>query len=139
MARTIVDYKEGMQFAGNGDSGHRVTMDASPQVGGRDSAARPVEVMLCALGGCTGMDVLSILRKMKTEPEALRIVVDDERAPEHPKSFRKLHITYSLKGDVPPENAEKAIDLSLAKYCPIATTLAGVVEITSEFAVDKAK
>ena len=136
MARTIIDYQEGMRFIGKGYSGHKVTMDAPPQVGGRDSAARPVEVMLCALGGCTGMDVLSILRKMKTEPEALRIVVDDERAPEHPKNFRKLHITYSLKGDVPTENAKKAIDLSLAKYCPIATTLAGVVEITSEFAIE---
>jgi putative redox protein len=107
-------------------------MDASAEVGGEDSAARPVEVLLCALGGCTGMDVVSILRKMKTEPTALRVEIDDDRAAEYPKVITKLHLTYHIEGDVPEENAAKAVDLSLAKYCPIANTLAGVARITSE-------
>lgn len=135
MGRTVVEYAGGMAFRGSGASGHEVRMDASREAGGEDSASRPVEVLLCALAGCTGMDVVSILRKMKTEPDGLRIEIDDERAPEYPKVITKLHLTYVVEGDVPEENAAKAIDLSLAKYCPIANTLAGVARITSEYRI----
>lgn len=132
MATTVVDYTGGMAFRGSGTTGHEVRMDANREAGGDDSAPHPVEVLLCALGGCTGMDVVSVLRKMKTEPAGLRIEIDDERAPEYPKVITKLHLTYIVEGDVPEENVAKAIDLSLAKYCPIANTLAGVARITSE-------
>ena len=127
---------EGMKFIGQGESRHEVHMDASQKVGGADSAARPLEVMLGALGGCTGMDVVSILRKMKTEPRSLQIEITDERAPEYPKVFTKLHLTYRVTGAVPEDNLKKAIDLSLSKYCPITNTLAGAVEITSEGVVE---
>ena len=132
MGRTFIEHTGGMAFRGFGASGHEVRMDANRKVGGEDSAPRPLEVLLCALGGCTGMDVVSVLRKMKTEPTALRIEIDDERAPEYPKVITKLHLTYVIEGDVPEENVAKAIDLSLAKYCPIANTLTGVARITSE-------
>jgi putative redox protein len=138
MGRTTVEYEGGMTFRGHGTSGHEVQMDASREVGGDDSAARPVEVLLCALGGCTGMDVVSILRKMETEPTALRIEIDDERAPDYPKVITKLHLTYLVEGDVPEGNVAKAIDLSLAKYCPIVNTLAGVARITSGYQIHPA-
>jgi len=111
-------------------------MDAAEKVGGDDSAARPVEVLLASLGGCTGMDVVSILRKMKTEPKSLKIEIEDERATEYPKVFTKLHLSYSVTGEVPEANLKKAIDLSLAKYCPIANTLAGIAEITSSYLIE---
>ncbi|MEW5825381.1 MAG: OsmC family protein [Candidatus Bipolaricaulota bacterium] len=132
-----VNYGGGMKFVGRGASGHDVVMDASEANGGGDSAARPVEVLLCALGGCTGMDVVSILRKMKTEPKSLRIEISDERAPEYPKVLRRIHLSYVLGGDVPRVNVDKAIDLSLSKYCPIANTLAGVSEITHDVRFEK--
>jgi putative redox protein len=132
MPMTIVRYEGGMAFRGRGASGHDVLMDAAPDVGGENKAARPVEVLLCSLGGCTGMDVVALLRKMRTEPKALRVEIEDERAAEYPKVITKLHLTYVVAGDVPAKNVEKAIELSLAKYCPIANTLAGVAEITSE-------
>ena len=136
MGTTTVRFVEGMKFVGKGESKHEVYMDASPKAGGTDSAARPLEVMLCALGGCTGMDVVSILRKMKTEPRSLQIEITDERAPDYPKVFTKLHLTYRVTGAVPQDNLQKAIDLSLSKYCPITNTLAGSVEITSEGVVE---
>jgi putative redox protein len=136
MSTTIVRFVEGMKFVGQGKSGHSVAMDAAERVGGSDSAARPVEVMLCALGGCTGMDVVSILRKMKTAPTSLEIEIEDERAAEYPKVFKKLHLTYRVTGNIPEENLRKAIDLSLAKYCPIANSLAGVAQITSEYVIE---
>ena len=136
MGKTTVTLVEGMRFVGKGDSGHEVHMDASPKVGGSDSAARPLEVLFCALGGCTGMDVVAILRKMKTEPSSLRIEIQDERASEYPKVITELHLVYRVTGAVPEENLKKAIDLSLSKYCPISNTLAGVAEITSEAVIE---
>ena len=135
MGRTIVEYKGGMAFVGKVASGHDVRMDAGDSVGGADSAPRPVEVLLSSLGGCTGMDVVSVLRKMKTEPKSLQIEIQDERATEYPKAFTKIHLIYKVEGDVPEENLVKAIELSLTKYCPIANTLSGVAEITYEFSV----
>ncbi len=127
-----VEYSEGMRFVGHGGSGHEIVMDAGPQSGGQDTAARPVEVLLAALGGCTGMDVVLILRKSKHVPAAFRIEIQDERATEYPQVLKKIHLAYVFSPDVPRDRAEKAIELSLAKYCPIANSLAGVAEITHE-------
>jgi len=132
MGRVTVEYAGGMAFVGKGASGHEVRMDAGESVGGADASARPVETMLSSLGGCTGMDVVSILRKMKTAPDSLQIEIQDERAPEYPKVFTKIHLIYRVEGDVPQENLIKAIEMSLAKYCPIANTLSGVSEISYE-------
>ncbi len=136
MAHTVVKYVDGMQFIGRGASGHAVVMDGPTKVGGTDSGPRPLEVFLCALGGCTGMDVVSILGKMRTLPRTLSIEIEDERAEEYPKVITKLHLVYRVSGEVPEENLKKAIDLSLAKYCPIANSLAGVAQITSEYVIE---
>lgn len=133
---TVVRWTDGMRFVGVGASNHEVAMDAAEAGGGRNSAARPVETLLCSLGACTGMDVLSILRKMKTEPAALRIEIDDERASDFPQIIQRIRLTYVVRGNIPEDNLRKAIDLSLAKYCPIANTLAGVSEITYELLVE---
>lgn len=135
MGHTVVTYSGGMAFQGSGASGHKISMDAGRAIGGEDAAARPVEVLLASLGGCTGMDVVSILKKMKTPPDALRIEIDDERASEYPKVITKLHIVYIVEGSVPEENLSKAIDLSMERYCPIVNTLAGVARITSEYRI----
>jgi len=132
-----VTLDEGMRFIGRGKDGHEVAMDASLRGGGADSASRPIDVLLFALGGCSGMDVMTILRKMKTEPDSLRIEIDGERAEEHPRPFTKIHLTYVVGGDVPEENVKRAIGLSLEKYCPVASTLAGVAEITSEIRIER--
>lgn len=137
MGTTSVTFAGGMKFVGKGKSGHTVTMDAVTSVGGGDSAATPIEVLLCSLGGCTGMDIIAILRKMKTEPDSLTIAIKDERATDYPKVITKLHLAYRVTGKVPAENLKKAIDLSLAKYCPIANSLAGVAEITSEYVIEE--
>ena len=138
MGSTVVRYVGGMCFIGEGRSGHDVIMDAGPESGGEDGAARPVETLLCSLGGCTGMDVIAILRRMKTEPQELRVEIIDERAPEYPKVITTLHLKYIVRGNLPEENVRRAVDLSLAKYCPIANTLAGVSTITSEIVIEAA-
>lgn len=135
MGRTIVNYTGGMAFVSEVASGHDVHMDAGESSGGADSAPRPVEILLSSLGGCTGMDVISVLRKMKTVPKSLQIEIQDERAPEYPKVITKIHLVYRAEGEVPEENLTKAIELSLTKYCPIANTLGGISEITYEYSV----
>ena len=131
-----VTLEGGMRFIGRGKGGHEVAMDASLKGGGADSASRPIDVLLSALGGCSGMDVVTILRKMKTEPDSLRIEIDGERAEERPRPFTTIHLAYIVGGDVPEENVKRAVDLSLEKYCPVASTLAGVAEITSEIRIE---
>ncbi len=137
MARTTVKHIDGMRFVGAGRSGHAILMDASEEVGGADSGPRPLEMVLVALGGCTGMDVVSLLRKMRTEPTGLEIEVEDERAEAYPKALKKIHLRYRVRGDVPEENLRKAIELSLSKYCPVANSLAGVAEITWESVIER--
>ena len=136
MGRTVVRYEGGMKFVGQGKSGHPVTMDAAREVGGADSAARPIEALLCSLGACTGMDVVSILRKMRTEPTALEIELEDERQTEPPKAITRVHLVYRVQGRVPEANLKKAIELSLSTYCPIANSLSGVSKITTEYVIE---
>lgn len=136
MSKTTIEFAGGMRFEGRGGSGHKVVMDASAKSGGADEAARPVETFLCALGACTGMDVIAILRKMKSPLEALTIQIDDERAEDYPQVFTAIHLTYRIRGRIPRDRVVKAVDLSLSKYCPIANSLAGVAEITSEIVIE---
>jgi putative redox protein len=134
-ARVILN--EGMQFVGDGESGHAVLMDAAPGVGGADSAPRPMELLLVSLGGCTGMDVVSILRKMRIEWDKFEILLDAERAPEHPKGFTKIHLTYRIWGeDIPEDKLKKAIDLSQERYCSVAAILSKSAEITYEYEIN---
>ncbi len=136
MGKTFVKFAGGMHFIGRGESGHAVLMDADPRVGGENSAARPVETMLSALGGCTGMDVISILRKMRTVPTSFTIEIEDERASEYPKVLTKVHIVYRFKGDVPKENVDKAIKLSMERYCPIINVINKVAEVSWESIIE---
>ncbi|GAB4306161.1 MAG: OsmC family protein [Candidatus Bipolaricaulota bacterium] len=124
-----VTWQRGMRFVGVGPSGHAVAMDAGREVGGEDSAPRPTELLLCALGGCTGMDVVSLLGKMRTPPRSLEIVIAAERAPNHPKAVRRAKLLFRAEG-VPEENLRKAAQLSHERYCSVAHSLS--TEITIE-------
>jgi len=137
MGSTHVRLVKGMQFVASGESGHAVIMDSDPNVGGDDTASRPVEVLLCALGGCTGMDVISILRKMRTVPKEFSVEIEDERASEHPKVLTRIHFIYSFVGDIPEGNAKKAIELSMQRYCPITNMVNKTAEVTWEYRITK--
>jgi putative redox protein len=110
-------------------------MDASPQVGGSDTASRPLELLLVALGGCTGMDVVSLLRKMGVDFEGFEIELKGKQAEDHPKALTKIHLTYRIKGDVPQDKLKKAIELSQKRYCSVAHSLRA--EISYECRIEK--
>ena len=117
-------------------SGHKIIIDADENVGGEDMGPRPKPLMLAALGGCTAMDVVSILRKMRVNFETVNVKVDGELTEEHPKHFYKIHITYEFKGkDLPLEKLEKAINLSQDRYCGVSYSYMKAMELTYEIKI----
>ncbi len=105
-------------------NGHHFTIDAGEQVGGEDRGPRPKGLMLSALGGCTGMDVVSILRKMKVTEFELDIEVSGEQTEEHPKVYHTITIEYKFSGsDLPESKIKKAIELSETRYCGVSEML----------------
>jgi putative redox protein len=117
-------------------SGHKIIIDAEENVGGEDMGPRPKPLMLAALGGCTAMDVVSILRKMRVNFETVNVKVDGELTEEHPKHFYKIHLTYEFTGrDLPREKLEKAINLSQDRYCGVSYSYMKTMELTHEIKI----
>lgn len=117
-------------------SGHHVSMDALPAVGGNDEGARPKELMLASLAGCTGMDVVSILSKMRIEPTFFNIRVEAEMTEEHPKHYTAMHIIYEFKGEgLEVEKLQKAVDLSQERYCGVSEVYRKAMKITYEIVI----
>ena len=135
MKKAHIKWTGGMQFVGKADSGHAVVMDADGDHGGQDSAVRPGELPLIALGGCTGIDVVTILNKMKVSIEAFDIAVEAEPADSYPKIWTKIHITYTLTGDIPESKIKKAVELSHEKYCSVGAILGASAKISYEYKV----
>ncbi|MCS6903431.1 MAG: OsmC family protein [Candidatus Bipolaricaulota bacterium] len=136
MYEATVRYVDGMQFVGVSGSGHAVVLDAAKDNNGLDSGPRPTELLLIATGGCTGMDVVSILRKMQVAFTKFEMRVQGERAPEHPRYFTKVHINYRVWGDVPEEKLKRAIELSLEKYCSVSQSLRPRAAISYSYAIN---
>ena len=130
-----VNHLENMAF--EGDMGeHKVTIDADPKVGGEDRGPRPKPLMLLSLGGCTAMDVISILRKMRVEFEDFQVEVQADQTNEHPKHYNKIHVIYHFTGkDLPREKLEKAVNLSEERYCGVSAVYKKAIEMTTEIQV----
>ncbi|MGV3464755.1 MAG: OsmC family protein [Heyndrickxia sp.] len=122
-----VDWNSKMAFSSITPSGHEIKMDASEEVGGSNSGARPTELLLNAVAGCTGIDIISILTKMRLNPTKFYMDVEGQRAEDHPKKFTEIHIHYALEGDLPEEKVVRAIQLSVDKYCSVAHSLSSTI------------
>lgn len=127
---------EGMTWLGEADSGHGVVMDASPEVGGRNLGARPMELLLMGLGGCTGIDVKLILQKSRQNLTDCQIEISADRASEDPKVFTKINVHYIVIGtNLDETKVKRAIDLSAEKYCSVSKMLDKTAEITHSFEI----
>ncbi len=114
-------------------SGHKMVIDASPEVGGEDKGPRPKPLVLLALAGCTGMDVVSMLKKMRVEFDDLEIKVEGDLSEEHPKTFEGMKIIYEVKGsNLPLDKIEKAVHLSETKYCGVSALYKKAISVTTE-------
>jgi len=119
-----VIYTGGLQFVGESGSGHAVVMDGTPDVGGRNTGMRPMEMLLVALGGCTGMDVASILTKKKQPFKGLEVAIKGAKAEGYPKRFTEIALDFTVRGKgVSEEAVRKAIEISMEKYCSVKASL----------------
>jgi putative redox protein len=119
-----VDLLDAMAFRATTGTGHVVVMDAAPEVGGGDAGPRPMEMLLVGLGGCTGMDVISILRKMHQNVSAYQIRLSGERATDHPKIFTHISVEHVVRGRHLSAGAvTRAVELSATRYCSAAAML----------------
>ena len=111
-------------------------MDGSPEIGGEELGMRPMEVLLSSLAGCSSMDVLSILKKMREDVQDYQVEITGERDTEQvPSIFNKIHVHFVLKGDLNIKNVEKAITLSMEKYCSVSKMLEKSADITHSFEI----
>src|SRR5215216_6263895 len=122
--KATVQWKENMTFLGMPDSGFPVQMDADSSFGGANQGVRPMEMVALGLAGCTGMDVISILRKKRQKITQFEVRVNAPRSAEHPKVFTRAQITYAVTGINVDEIAVlRSIELSMTKYCPVQVML----------------
>lgn len=104
--------------------GHSVTIDTSPETGGTNFGIRPMQLLLMGLGGCSGIDIISILKKQRQEVTSFQTKIEGEREPGvEPSLWTDIKLVFELKGDIDPEKAKRACQLSLEKYCSVAETL----------------
>jgi putative redox protein len=133
----VVDmaWTDKVAFAGDVD-GHRILVDADEESGGSDLGPRPKKLMLTALAGCTGVDVIMILKKMKVEVEAFNVIVEADVTEEHPKHYYKMKVIYQFKGkDLPMDKLEKAVKLSEEKYCGVTAAYRKAMEMSTEIRI----
>ena len=131
-----IKWLDHMTFVGESGSGHSVVMDSSPDAGGRELGVRPMEMLLLGLGGCTAIDVVSILKKSRQDLHDCEVLIDAERADQVPKVFTRIHIHFIVSGkDLDDTRVRKAVDLSADKYCSASRMLEKTAAITHDYEI----
>ena len=131
-----VNWVDGMLMVGKSHSGHSITMDGPPEIGGDNLGVRPMEMLLLGVAGCTMIDVVTTLKKMRQELTHCETKVNAERADDHPKVITDIHIQFLVKGnDLDSKKVEKAITLSAEKYCSASIMLGKTASISHDFEI----
>ncbi|OQY55985.1 MAG: OsmC family protein [Candidatus Parabeggiatoa sp. nov. 2] len=129
-----VKWVENACLVAEAGSGHGVVIDGAPEIGGRNLGVRPMEMMLMGLGGCTAMDVLSMLKKQRQNVTDCVIEVEGTRRDEHPKVFTEIHVHYIITGrDLKESLVKRAVDLSAETYCSVSQMLGKAAKITHDY------
>ena len=136
-ARAILE--TGMRFDAEAGSGHHVTLDAAEHGGGQDLGFRPMELLLVGLAGCTGMDIISILRKKRQDVTGYEVQVQGVRAEDHPMVFVEITVEHVITGHhIQPEAVARAIELSEERYCGAGAMLGKVTHLTHTYRIVEA-
>ncbi len=133
-----IKWQDEMAFeASMHENTQKIMIDATPNVGGRDLGPRPKTLMLVSLGGCTAMDVISILKKMRVTPDYFNVEVEGELTEEHPKYFHTITVNYTFRGkDLPMDKIKKAVSLSEERYCGVTEMLRHSSKMISNIIVE---
>lgn len=139
MGSAKVVWKSGLSFEGSADSGFTLPLDTTVEQGGQDSGFRPMELLLVGLAGCTGMDVISILKKKQQDVVSFEVSVHGERAQEHPRVYTHITIEYIVTGrGIDPAAVERAVELSETKYCSAQAMLSKAAKIDHAITIQEA-
>jgi putative redox protein len=131
-----VKWIDGVSFVGESGSGHAIVLDGAPEAGGRNIGMRPMELLLIGMGGCSSFDVVTILKKARQPISDCVAEISAERADDIPKVFTKIHVHYVVTGKgLNPAQVERAIKLSMEKYCSASLMLGKTAEITHDFEI----
>ena len=131
-----VKWIDGMLMVGKSDSGHAIVMDGPPEIGGENLGVRPMEMLLLGMAGCTMIDVVSTLEKMRENLSDCQTKVSADRGTEYPKVFTNIHVHFILRGKkLNASKVEKAIKLSAEKYCSASIMLGKTAVITHDFEI----
>lgn len=134
--KAVARWVQDVMFVGESGSGHAIVMDGAPEAGGRNLGARPMEMVLLGLAGCTGFDVVQILRKARQAVGGCVVEVSAERAEKPPKVFTRIHVHYRVSGEALAEHqVRRAVSLSAEKYCSVSVMLGRSAEITHDFEI----
>lgn len=134
----VVKHVAGVTFAARTNSNHWIMMDGPKEFGGSDAATRPKELLLVALGGCTGSDVASMMEKRRVKLDNFEIHVTAQETEEHPKVFSSMHVEYIFRGaEILIKDVERAIELSLTKYCGVTAMFSKAMTITHSYRIEK--
>ncbi|MDJ0892957.1 MAG: OsmC family protein [Gammaproteobacteria bacterium] len=134
--RARIKWVEDVTFVGESGSGHALVMDGPPENGGNNRGARPMEMLLLGMGGCTAFDVVHILRKARQTVTDCVVELQAERASKPPKVFTHIHVHYRLKGPALQDaQVRRAVQLSTEKYCSASIMLSAVARITHAYEI----
>jgi len=123
-------------FEATSESGHKVLMDASKEVGGEDRGTRPMELLLMGLGGCSGIDVMMMLEKGKQQVTDCQMQITSERAEGVPAVYTKIHLHFKVTGtDLSEKRVAKAVALSAEKYCSVSKMLEKTAEMSHDYEI----
>lgn len=137
MIKAQVKWVQNMQFVGQSGTGHAIVMDAHPDYGGENTGMRPMELLLVGLGGCSGMDIVSILKKKKQDIRGLEINVKGQQPDSYPKRFTEIEIEFIVKGkNLSEEAVKRAVELSMNKYCSVKATLEHSAKIIYSYKIE---
>ena len=128
-----ISWVDGALFVAEGGSGHTITMDGAPGDGGRNLASRPMEVVLMGMGGCTAIDVVSMLKKQRQDIEGIEVAMVAERADDFPKVYSSVKLIYTVRGrKLNKALVERAVSLSDEKYCSATAMFKKTASVTHE-------
>ncbi len=127
---------DAVHFEASNESGNSVHLDGSPDVGGTNQGMRPMQMLLAAMGGCSAIDLVNILKKQKQDLQDVQITVTGEREKDAvPSLYTDVHAHYKLFGNIDKDKAERAVSLAVDKYCSVAKTLEKTAKITYSFEI----
>ena len=140
MIEAKLKWSDGIKFEGNSVFGHKIVIDGAKAAGGTENGYKPTELVVFGLAGCTGIDVVKILEKMKQDLTGLEIEVKAFHPDEYPKPFKRIEIHYIFTGkNLDNKKIEKAISLSEEKYCMVSQSLKGMANITTTYKIIEEK